>query len=98
MNLNNFFLKKKFHLICIFFTVYFLTNLIGGDRGMLAYIEKKNHLHKLVQDKKNLKLDIEDLEKKNSLLSEKLDLDYIDILYREKLNFGKKDEILIKLK
>ena len=34
----------------------------------------------------------------NILLKEKIDLDYLDMLYREKLRYGTKDEILIKLK
>ena len=34
----------------------------------------------------------------NTLLSTKLNLDFIDTIYREKLKFGKKDEIIIKLK
>ena len=40
---------------------------------------------------------IESLKKKNTLLSDKLDLDYLEILYREKLKFGKKEEVIIKL-
>ena len=35
--------------------------------------------------------------KKNKLLSEQLDLDFLEILYREKLKFGKKEEVIIKL-
>ena len=38
------------------------------------------------------------IENKNTLLSEKINIDYLDILYREKLKYGKKDEILIKLR
>ena len=35
---------------------------------------------------------------KNELLSSNLDLDFIDTIYREKFKFGKKEEIIIKLK
>ncbi len=50
----------------------------------------------LNKDKDILLNEIEDLEHKNSLLTEKLDLDYIEILIREKFVFGKKkDKIYI---
>ena len=50
--------------------------------------------------KKEIKLinEINKLEKKNELLSDKMNLDYLDTLYREKLNYGLKDEKIIKLK
>ena len=51
---------------------------------------------KLLEQKLNK--DLIDLEKKNSLLSQKINYDYIDILYREKFKFGKKEEIIIKIK
>ena len=51
-------------------------------------IEKKN----LLSEKLN------EFEKKNKLLSTNLNLDYVETLYREKLKFGKKEEIIIKLK
>ena len=47
---------------------------------------------------KILSKNLKKIQNKNSLLSEKIDLDYLDILYREKFKFGKKDEILIKIK
>ena len=71
---------------------------MGGERGLFSYFEK-NKTEKLLIDKKNkLEKDLSILENKNLLLSEKLDLDYLDILYREKLKFGKKEEIIIRLK
>ena len=41
--------------------------------------------------------ELQDLEKKISLVK-KNDLDYLDMLYREKFRYGTKDEIIIKLK
>ena len=41
---------------------------------------------------------IEDLEHKNSLLTTQLDLDYIEILIREKFLFGKKNEKIYIIK
>ena len=40
---------------------------------------------------------LEDLENKISLVK-KNDIDYLDMLYREKFKYGTKDEILIKIK
>ena len=98
MNIRSFFSRKKLLLINIFLSIYILTNLIGGDRGLLSYFEKKKLVVNLKHLEQKLNNDLEDLEKKNSLLSEKIDYDYIDILYREKFKLGKKEEIIIKIK
>ena len=98
MNIRSFFSRKKLLLINIFLSIYILTNLIGGDRGLLSYFEKKKLVVNLKHLEQKLNKDLKDLEKKNSLLSEKINYDYIDILYREKFKFGKKEEIIIKIK
>mgnify|MGYP001216346700 CR=1 FL=1 len=98
MNLINVFKTRKVLLLNIFFTLYIGTNLIGGERGLISYFEKKNYASSLSQKYINLTQDVKVLENKNRLLSANVDLDYLDKLYREKLKFGKKDEILIKLK
>ena len=98
MNIRSFFSRKKLLLINIFLSIYILTNLIGGDRGLLSYFEKKKLVVNLKHLEQKLNEDLIDLEKKNSLLSEKINYDYIDILYREKFKFGKKEEIIIKIK
>ena len=98
MNIRSFFSRKKLLLINIFLTLYILTHFIGGDRGLLSYFEKKKMLVNLKILQQNLNNELINFEKKNSLLSEKINYDYIDILYREKLKFGKKEEIIIKIK
>ena len=98
MNTRSFFSRKKLLLINIFLSIYILINLIGGDRGLLSYFEKKKLVVNLKHLEQKLNKDLKDLEKKNSLLSEKINYDYIDILYREKFKFGKKEEIIIKIK
>ena len=98
MNIRSFLSRKKLLLINIFLSIYILTNLIGGDRGLLSYFEKKKLVVNLKLLEQKLNKDLIDLEKKNSLLSEKINYDYIDILYREKFKFGKKEEIIIKIK
>ena len=90
--------KKKLLLLNIFFTLYVGINLIGGERGTASYFEKKKNEKILINEKLQLIEETNKITKKNNLLSKKIDLDYLDILYREKLKLGKKDEILIKLK
>ena len=90
--------KNYFLLISIFLIVYFFFNLISGERGLISYYEKKDILTNLKDQKKVLTNKIEDLEFKNSLLSENLDLDYIETLIREKFLFGKKEETLYIIK
>ena len=98
MRLVKIFKTKKIFLLNIFLTLYVSINLIGGERGLISYFEKKNMEKFLAQKEIELTQKLKEIEKKNKLLSENIDLDYLDTLYREKLRFGKKDEILIKLK
>ena len=92
------FFRKKFLLFNLFFGIYIFTNLVGGERGIISYFEKKKI--NMILEKKEIQLikEINILEKKNELLSEKMNLDYLDTLYREKLNYGLKDEKIIRLK
>mgnify|MGYP001428242132 CR=1 FL=1 len=98
MRLIKIFKNKKLFLLNIFLTLYVAINLIGGERGLFSYFKKNNIEKTLIQKELFLTQKLDDIEKKNKLLSEKIDLDYLDTLYREKLKFGKKDEILIRLK
>ena len=97
MELKRFILNKKFILFNIFLSIYVITNLIGGERGLVSYLKKKNIEKNLIMKDKDLESAIKDLEKKNSLLSHNIDLDFLDILLREKLKLGKKNEIIIQL-
>jgi len=97
MKLVEIFKKKKFILFNIFFTLYIGINLIGGERGLISYFNKKNTLQELVDEKKILTAKFEDLDYKISLIN-KNDYDYLDILYRQKFNYVTSDEIIIKLK
>ena len=90
--------NKKLFFFQIFLTLYIAINLIGGDRGLVSYFEKKNYENKLSIKNLQLSEKLNDIEYKNKLLSEKIDIDYVDTLYRSKLKFGTENEILIKLK
>ena len=98
MKLFQIFKNKKIFLLNIFLTLYVAINLIGGERGIFSYFEKKNIKKSLIQKELMLSQKLNKIEKKNNLLSENINLDYLDTIYREKLKFGKKDEIIIKLK
>ena len=80
--------KNYFILIITFLFIYFFFNLLDGDRGLISYMEKKDIYEQLKNDQINLNSKIEDLEHKNSLLTENIDLDFIEILIREKFLFG----------
>ena len=84
--------KNYFILIITFLFIYFFFNLLDGDRGLISYMEKKDIYEQLKNDQITLNSKIEDLEHKNSLLSEIIDLDFIEILIREKFLFGKEGE------
>ena len=84
--------KNNFTLIITFLFIYFFFNLLDGDRGLISYMEKKDVYQQLKNDQIILNSKIEDLEHKNSLLTENIDLDFIEILIREKFLFGKEGE------
>jgi len=97
MRLIESFKKKKFVLFNIFLTLYVSINFIGGERGLVSYFEKKSLYEELIKEEIVLNNEVNDLKHKIKLITNN-DLDYLDMLYREKLKFGTKDEILIKLK
>ena len=89
--------NKKFLLFNIFFTLYIAINLIGGERGLISYFDKKNTYEELIEKDKKLTAKLNDLDHKISLINNN-DQDYLEILYRKKFNYVKQDEIIIKLK
>jgi cell division protein DivIC len=97
MRLIKSFKKKRFLLFNIFFTLYICINLIGGERGLISYFDKKNIYEELIEEEKVLTAKLEDLDRKIKLVK-KNDPDYLDMLYRQKFNYVTKDEIIIRLK
>ena len=90
--------KNYFILIITFLFIYFFFNLLGGDRGLISYIKKKEIYEDLKIKQNDLRIKIQDLEHKNSLLTENIDLDFIEILIRDKFLFGKDGETTYILK
>ena len=86
--------ENYFLLISTFLILYFLFNLLEGERGLFSFFEKKKNLNDLQNQKLKLSKQIKNFEFKNSLLSDNLDLDYVEILIRQKFLFGKKNETL----
>ena len=90
--------KNYFLLISTFLILYFFFNLLSGQRGLISYFEKKQVLSNLQNQEFLLLNQIKDLDFKNSLLSDNLDLDYIETLIRERFLFGKKNEQIYIIK
>ena len=84
--------KNYFLLVSTFFFVYIAFNLLDGQRGLFSYFEKKGTQNQLIKKKNNLVAELQDVEKKILLLSDNIDLDYLEILYREKFFYGKANE------
>ena len=90
--------RNFFLLISIFLILYFSFNFVSGERGFFSYIEKKELLSNLKKEELLLTSNIEEMDHKNSLLSSNLDLDYVEILIRERFLFGKKEETIYIIK
>jgi len=88
--------QKKFTLITVFLFLYVLLNFLDGERGLISYYEKQKVKEQLIKEKKALTIKLATVEKKNRLLTEKVDLDYLEIIYREKFMVGKSKEHIYK--
>ena len=86
--------QKKFTLITIFLFLYVLLNLLDGERGLISYYEKQKIKEQLIEEKKALSVKLAWVEKKNMLLTDRIDLDYLEILYRKKFMIGKSNEYI----
>ena len=83
---------KKFTLISIFLFLYVVFNLLEGERGLISYYEKQKIKEQLIQEKKPLVTQLNLFEKKINLLTNRINLDYLEILYRKKFLLGKPNE------
>ena len=90
--------KNYLPLVGTFLFLYFFFNLLDGERGLISLVKKENLLQQLYVDEKILKEKIEKLELNNSLLSNNIDKDYIEILIRDKFMYSKNGEKIFVLK
>ena len=88
--------QKKFTLITVFLFLYVLINLLDGQRGLISYYEKQKIKQQLIEEQKELSIKLAMVERKNKLLTGKVDLDYLEMLYREKFMVGKSNEHIYK--
>jgi cell division protein DivIC len=88
--------EKKFILISTFLFLYVGLNLFDGQRGLISYFEKQKVKEKLIKEEKLLLSSLSLVELKNNLLTDVIDLDYLEILYREKFMLGKSKETIYK--
>ena len=89
--------KKKLTLISISLFLFIAFNLLEGDRGLISYYKNQNIKEQLIEQNKKLSLKLDLVERKNMLLTDKIDLDYLEILYREKFMVGKLNEHIYKI-
>ena len=71
-----------------------MLNLLDGERGLISYYEKQKIKEQLIEEKKALSVKLAWVEKKNMLLTDRIDLDYLEILYRKKFMIGKSNEYI----
>ena len=90
--------KNYFVIFGTFLFLYFFFNLLDGERGLISLLKKENLLSQLKLEEKQIKENIDNLEFKNSLLSNDLNSDYVEILIREKFVYSKKGEKIYVLK
>ena len=88
--------RLKFTLISISLFLYVFLNLLDGNRGLISYYKNKNLKENLIEQKEILLVKLESVEKKNILLTDKIDIDYLEILYRKKFMVGKSNEYIYK--
>ena len=84
--------QKNFTLISISLFLYVMFNLLDGERGLISYYEKQKIKTQLIQEKKSHVTQLTFVEKKNSLLTDTIDLDYLETIYRKKFMVGKLGE------
>lgn len=93
-----FFKNYKLIIINIFLIMYFIVNFFDGNRGYFSFQNKKLEFQSLVEVEKNLKIKYHQLKEENEALTTKINLEFIDEMYRKKFLVGKKGEKLIIIK
>ena len=83
---------KKFSLLTIFLFTYVILNLLDGERGLISFYEKQKIKNQLINKKESLIVKLNLMERNNRLLTENIDLDYLETVFRKKFMYGKKGE------
>ena len=88
--------QGKYTLLSVFLFLYVAINLLDGERGLISYYEKQKIIDQLFHEEELLTLQLNSVEKKNRLLTEVVDTDYLETLYRRKFMVGKSNEHIYK--
>ena len=84
--------QKKFTLISVFLLLYVTLNLLDGERGLISFYKKQIIIEQLQLKESLLKNQLNEIKRKNNLLTDVVDLDYLETLYRKKFMVGKVNE------
>ena len=96
MKLTRIINNKKVTIISVFLFFYIILNLLDGERGLVSYYENQNIKKQLLNEKSSLIKQLALVEKKNELLTGKIDLDYLETIFRQKFMSGKSSEKIYK--
>ena len=89
---------RKFFIVSFILFLYVMLNVIDGERGLISFYKKQKIKEQLIQEKTLLTKQLALIEKKNSLLSDSLDLDYLETIIRKKFMVGKENEKIYTIK
>ena len=90
--------EYKFYIINLFLIFYFTVNFFDGNRGYFSLQKKKVEFKELTQVEENLRKKNVILKNQNEALTKKIDLNFLDEIYRKNFVVGKKNEKLIIIK
>lgn len=96
--LKFFIFNYKFIIINSFIILYFITNFFDGNRGYYSLQEKRSQYNDLTNLEKKLLIINSKLKNENYALSQNIDNEFLDEIYRKNFVLGKKGEKLIILK
>ena len=96
--LKSYLINSKFLIINTFLILYFIANFFDGNRGYISLQKKKIEYDKLSNIEKLLNIENKKLQNENNSLSNNIDLNFLDEIYRKKFAIGKKNEKLLIIK
>ncbi len=88
----------KFYIINLFLIFYFTINFFDGNRGYFSLQKNKVEYNELIKVEKDLREKNIIFKNENEALTKKIDLNFLDEIYRKNFVVGKKNEKLIIIK
>ena len=67
---------------------------MAGERGLISYYSNQKLKNNLIEEKKILTTNLNLIEHEVKMLTDNIDVDYLEILYRKKFMLGKENEII----